>query len=193
MVRELMQHQEARLALFRKTLPLGDFCAGAVPWGGLAGALLVQKDQEATDRDRDQIGSVKKDTRPKYRLPSGFDPEFTLLAFPHRTFRARIFYLSTVASPDTHMFECKAEIDLPGLDVELRPGYTARIRLPLRSNPNACVVRRSRSGPASAASSPSCRSSVPAGTASPSGWPRRGRWSWATARPAGWRCARGWR
>jgi multidrug efflux system membrane fusion protein len=38
------------------------------------------------------------------------------------------------------MFECKAEANAAGLSLELRPGYTARIRVPLRSNPNACVI-----------------------------------------------------
>ena len=38
------------------------------------------------------------------------------------------------------MFECKAEIDLGAPGAELRPGYTARIRVPLRSNANAVVV-----------------------------------------------------
>jgi RND family efflux transporter MFP subunit len=72
--------------------------------------------------------------------PDDFNLEFTLNAYPKQTFRARIFYMSTVASPDTHMFECKAEVDARGLDAELRPGLSARIRCPLRGNPNACVV-----------------------------------------------------
>src|SRR5262249_16775628 len=50
------------------------------------------------------------------------------------------FYMSTVANPDTHMFEFKAEVQTQGLDVELRPGYTAKIRVPLRSTADACVV-----------------------------------------------------
>ena len=41
-------------------------------------------------------------------MPSGFDPEFTVPSLPRRTFRAVIFYMSTVADPTTHMFECKA-------------------------------------------------------------------------------------
>lgn len=71
---------------------------------------------------------------------SSYGLEFTLLPFPQRPLLGRIFYLSTVASPDTHMFECKAEANAAGLNLELKPGYTARIRVPLRSNPNACVV-----------------------------------------------------
>jgi RND family efflux transporter MFP subunit len=111
---------------------------------------------------------------------SGFDPEFELLAVPGQTFHGRIFYMSTVANPDTHMFEAKAEVLgwLPDaangsetslsatasgksppvatllapptatpnakragqFDPKLWPGFTAKIRFALRSNPNACVV-----------------------------------------------------
>lgn len=117
-VRELMANQKARHQAAKLALPLGSWLAGQDPWAGLAATHLLLLD----------------------RIPSGFDPEFTLLAFPHRSFMARIFYLSTVANPDTHMFECKAEIDLTGVDLELRPGFTARIRVPLKSNANACVV-----------------------------------------------------
>lgn len=69
-----------------------------------------------------------------------FGLEFTLLPYPKRTFRGRIFYLSTVANADTHMFECKAEVNMQSFDVELKPGFTARIRCPLRGNPNAVIV-----------------------------------------------------
>ncbi|HXG10835.1 MAG TPA: efflux RND transporter periplasmic adaptor subunit [Gemmataceae bacterium] len=71
---------------------------------------------------------------------SGYGLEYTVGPFPDRPLLGRIFYLSTVASPDTHMFECKAEANSAGLGIELKPGYTARIRVPLRSNPNACVI-----------------------------------------------------
>ena len=73
-------------------------------------------------------------------MPSGFDPEFIAQPFPHRTFHARLFYMSSVANPDTHMFECKAEVDLRQLDVELSPGDMARIRFPIRTNPNATII-----------------------------------------------------
>ncbi len=116
-VRDLMAAQEKRIAAFKKTLPLAGFGAPN-PWARVAGQLIVQR------------GDV----------PSGFDPEFVLLAFAHQSFRARIFFLATVADPTTHMFECKAEIDLTNVGAELRPGYTARIRVPLRSNSNAVVV-----------------------------------------------------
>lgn len=118
LIREQMKQQERRLRAVRLALSLAGLGNRTPLWGSIASLGLGQ----AGD------------------LPSGFDPDFTLLAFPQRTFRARIFFLSTVASPDTHMFECKAEIDTRGLDVELRPGYTARIRLPFHGNSHACVV-----------------------------------------------------
>jgi multidrug efflux system membrane fusion protein len=118
-VRELLARQEARLESIRTALLLGGWLgSGAAPWPPAAAQLLFDSND----------------------LPTGYDPEFTLPAFPHRSFRARIFYLSTVANPDTHMFECKAEVIAPGNDLELRPGFSARIRFPLESNPNACVV-----------------------------------------------------
>jgi RND family efflux transporter MFP subunit len=117
-VRELLAQQEARLKAVRATLPLGGWLAGPQPWLGLTASAVVALDQH----------------------PSGFDPEFTLPAFPQRSFVGRIFYLSTVANPDTHMFECKAEVISAANDAELRPGFTARIRVPLRSNPNACII-----------------------------------------------------
>lgn len=119
-------------------------------------------------------------------VSSGYDPEFEVFALPGQTFLARIFYMSTVGNPDTHMFECKAEVlgwrlnselakepskkngtderkptdPLPPLlpvefqsprppavkplDVfstpKLWPGFTAKIRFPLRSSPNAAVI-----------------------------------------------------
>jgi membrane fusion protein, multidrug efflux system len=66
--------------------------------------------------------------------------EFTLLAYPREKFRAKVFYMSTIANPETHMFESKSEIYTTGLLGRLQPGYTARIRFPLRTNPDACVV-----------------------------------------------------
>jgi multidrug efflux system membrane fusion protein len=75
------------------------------------------------------------------RLPGTFTVEFKLLAFPKETFRARVFYLSTVADPDTHMFQCRAEVSTRTTSgIELRPGYTAHIHVPLRGSPNACIV-----------------------------------------------------
>jgi RND family efflux transporter MFP subunit len=115
-VRSLMDQQLGRLRAARIGLSVGGLING--PWTGLLGDLAVR------------TGDV----------PTGYDPEFTVPAFPNRAFRARIFYLSTVADPATHMFECKAEVDLRGIDVELKPGFTARIRLPVQSTLHACVV-----------------------------------------------------
>lgn len=66
--------------------------------------------------------------------------EFRLRSYPHRRFYGRIFYLSTVANPDTHLFEAKAEVPLHGLGGELRPGYTAKIRCPLPGRPSTLIV-----------------------------------------------------
>lgn len=112
--RELLAKQE----LGRAAWLTGCCLAGPSPWGIVAGL--------AVDGQVD--------------LPSDFLVEFTLLPFPDRKFRGRVFYLSTVASPDTHMVECKAEVRTGVLTSQLRPGYTARIQVPLRSNPGACVV-----------------------------------------------------
>jgi multidrug efflux system membrane fusion protein len=117
-VRELMAQLQPRLKTAQLTLPLGGFLSGPLPWAGVAACVLQQKDH----------------------VPSGYDPEFVLLAFPRQTFRGRIFYLNTVASPDTHMFEFKADLDVRALGVELKPGFTARIRIPLSSSPDACVI-----------------------------------------------------
>jgi RND family efflux transporter MFP subunit len=116
--RELMAQQDKRLQAARLVAPLNGWFAGGVPWAGLGGFILNERDL----------------------IPSGYDPEFRLVALPQHGFHARIFYLSTVASPETHMFEFKAELQVQKLPVELRPGYTARIRIPLRSNPGACIV-----------------------------------------------------
>jgi multidrug efflux system membrane fusion protein len=74
------------------------------------------------------------------RLLVPADVEFTVRALPDRKFRASIFYMSTVANPDTHMFECKAEVPLVLGGVRLQPGYSATIRFPLRTNPDACII-----------------------------------------------------
>jgi multidrug efflux system membrane fusion protein len=74
-------------------------------------------------------------------IPGTFTLEFKLLAFPRHSFRARVFYLCTVADPDTHMFQCRAEVatHAPGA-LELRPGYTAQILVPVHGSPNACII-----------------------------------------------------
>ncbi len=101
-------------------------------------------------------------------VSSGFDPEFEVFALPGQVHLARIFYMSTVGNMDTHMFECKAEVlgwrykapknedaskkngdsspksDRKPLEVfstpKLWPGFTAKIRFPMRSSPNAAVI-----------------------------------------------------
>lgn len=131
-VRSLYQKQFKRLEALRLGLPLQGL--GTNPLAAGLGAYLAARDF----------------------LVSGFDPEFELLAVPGQTYYARIFYMSTVAHPETHMFEAKAEVlgwtpPIPGsaqasanegggLNVPFWPGFTAKIRFPLRSNPEACVV-----------------------------------------------------
>src|SRR5262249_57758160 len=72
--------------------------------------------------------------------PASYQLEFELRPYPRQTFRGRIFYMSTVASPDTHMFECKAEVPTRGSQSDLRPGYTAKIRCPLPGNASSLVI-----------------------------------------------------
>lgn len=69
-----------------------------------------------------------------------YDPEFTVLAFPRHTFKARIFYVSTVGDPSTHQFECKAEIIQPEGGPRLLPGFTARVRIPLETKKDAVLI-----------------------------------------------------
>jgi RND family efflux transporter MFP subunit len=73
-------------------------------------------------------------------VPSPYWLQFRLRPYPGQDFHARLFYVSTVANPDTHMFECKAEVPLHEIKMELRPGYTAKIRCPLPGKPNTLVV-----------------------------------------------------
>jgi multidrug efflux system membrane fusion protein len=73
-------------------------------------------------------------------VPAKFPLEFRLSAFPQQKFYGRIFFLSSVASPDTHLFECKAEVPRHGLAAQLRPGFTAKITCPLPGRPNSVVI-----------------------------------------------------
>ena len=151
-LRDLLSTQDARLAAAR----VGLLLAGTSPLRVATGACLVQADMVA----------------------SGYDPEFEIMALPGQPFLARIFYMSTVANPDTHMFETKAEVlgwrpDTPpdppaaaatvaqlsdpaaplrlpvptlagrratAAQPTLWPGFTAKIRFPLRSAPSAAVI-----------------------------------------------------
>jgi multidrug efflux system membrane fusion protein len=72
--------------------------------------------------------------------PAAFRLEFTLRPFPDQKFFGRIFYLSTVANPDTHLFECKAEVPSYGIGTQLRPGFTAKIRCPLPGRASSIIV-----------------------------------------------------
>lgn len=129
-LRQLLRSQDSRLDLARLGLALaGNPVSG--PGTLLTNLVLLDRDY----------------------LPSGFDPEFELHALPGETFLGRIFYMSTTANLDTHMFETKAEvlgwtppISSPASlrrnfeDPKLWPGFTAKIRFPLRSSPNSCVI-----------------------------------------------------
>jgi multidrug efflux system membrane fusion protein len=61
-----------------------------------------------------------------------------LATLPQKKFQARVFYLSTVADPQTHMFECKAEITEP--DSEMKPGLFARVQITTDQHRDACVI-----------------------------------------------------
>jgi RND family efflux transporter MFP subunit len=112
LVRQMLADEESR----RTGFLVGSWMA--TPWSGLVSQAI------------EDVGA----TPARYRL------EFELRPFPNQKFFGRIFYLSTVASPDTHMFECKAEVPLSGLSAELRPGYSAKIRCPLPGNEKSLVV-----------------------------------------------------
>jgi len=73
-------------------------------------------------------------------VPARYPLEFRLAAFPQQTFYGRIFYLSTVASPDTHLFECKAEVPRHGVAAQLRPGFTAKINCPLPGRDSSVII-----------------------------------------------------
>ncbi|HVJ81051.1 MAG TPA: efflux RND transporter periplasmic adaptor subunit [Planctomycetia bacterium] len=73
---------------------------------------------------------------PRVRIGDRFT--FTLEALPGREYRAKIVFLSTVADPQTHMFECKAEIDEP--DAAMRPGLFARVKIATDKRTGACVA-----------------------------------------------------
>lgn len=132
-VRELLRTQELRLGAARLGMALAMTGPGTTTPLVLTNAMVLARDY----------------------VPSGYDPEFEVLAVQGPSFLGRIFYMSTVANPDTHMFETKAEVlgwhfdprpqgdKTPRLalsDPVLWPGFSARIRFPLRSQANACLV-----------------------------------------------------
>lgn len=115
-IRERMEQRTLLVAARSVAVAFGGADGG---WGALASRLLVESNV----------------------VPSGYDPEFSVPSMPKRTFRGQIFYMSTVADPTTHMFECKAKIDATDPQFNaLKPGFTARIRYPFESTPDAVVV-----------------------------------------------------
>jgi multidrug efflux system membrane fusion protein len=72
------------------------------------------------------------------RVQNGDIIEFELATMPQKKYQAKVFYLSTVADPQTHMFECKAEITDP--DTEMKPGLFARVEIPTDQHRDACVI-----------------------------------------------------
>lgn len=108
-----------RAMLLREKETRAGFLTGALFAGPLAFLAAIQTDLEGA-------------------TPPGL--EFTARPFPDRVFYGRIFYLSTVANPDTHLFECKAEVPTHGVAAELRPGFTAKIRCPLPGRPSSIIV-----------------------------------------------------
>jgi membrane fusion protein (multidrug efflux system)/multidrug efflux system membrane fusion protein len=127
-LREMLKEHHRRVRAMQIIAPLGAAASPLNRFGGIANLRLPAP----------------------VLVPASHDPEFTLLAIPQKKFHARVFFMSTVADPSTHMFEVKAEILINGklfglhpeqaLGDELRPGYTAKIRFPLRSNPDAVIV-----------------------------------------------------
>src|SRR5581483_6521207 len=155
---ELLETQEQRLDAVAAGMIVAGLGPVAAPWSLQMGAYLAAKDF----------------------VLSGYDPEFELHALPGLTHYGRIFYMSTVGSLDTHMFETKAEVlgwspeplavlapavnelldplkpapQVPAAKKangtrkkapltagpQFWPGYTAKIRFPLKSNSGACVV-----------------------------------------------------
>jgi RND family efflux transporter MFP subunit len=118
LVRALYERQAERIKNANLALSLGVYLAGPAAELPPVALHLVARNQSLT----------------------GFDPEFTTQGTGAARFRTRIFYMATVGSSETHMFECKAEIVGYWPESGLRPGNAARIRFPLRTNANACVI-----------------------------------------------------
>src|SRR5262249_46053156 len=68
-----------------------------------------------------------------------YEVTFSVRSFPTREFKGRVFYLSTVAAPDTHMFECKAEVEQTP-DTALNPGFTAKLLCPVPGRESSLVI-----------------------------------------------------
>lgn len=72
--------------------------------------------------------------------PSAYPLEFEVRPFPKQKFKGRMFYLSTMASADTHLFECKAEIPNAAMRNQLRPGFSAKIKVPLPGRSTSLIL-----------------------------------------------------
>jgi RND family efflux transporter MFP subunit len=72
------------------------------------------------------------------RVKVGDMLEYEVPSLPNKRCQARIFYLSTVADTQSHMFECKAEITEP--DAAMKPGLFARVQIATEKHADACVV-----------------------------------------------------
>ncbi len=72
------------------------------------------------------------------RLRKGQRVEFSVAAFPGRTFRAALFHVNATADPVTRMVECLAEVEEPGGG--LRPGFFASVSAEVSRSDAAIVV-----------------------------------------------------
>ena len=73
-------------------------------------------------------------------LQDGYLVPFTLRSFPGRVFNAKLFYLSSTGNPDTHMFECKAELPPWAAPQGIRPGFTAKLFIPVASAGDTMII-----------------------------------------------------
>ncbi len=73
-------------------------------------------------------------------LQEGYLVPFTLRSFPGRVFNAKLFYLSSTGNPDTHMFECKAELPPWAATQGIRPGFTAKLYIPVASAGETMII-----------------------------------------------------
>lgn len=72
------------------------------------------------------------------RLRDGMGVSFTTAARPGKTFRARIFHVSSSADPQSRMVEILARVDNPG--ALLKPGFFAEVRADVESHKGAVVI-----------------------------------------------------
>lgn len=72
------------------------------------------------------------------RIQQGQSVDFVVRAIPEKTFSGKIFFISTVADPETRMVEVKAHV--ANSDLQLRPGYFASVSLKTSVHRNAILV-----------------------------------------------------